>query len=95
MIAALKIMSKESLILSTEEETNKSINQLVSEIKIQFFLNHPNLISIYDCFSDEHNVYLLMELATDGHLYSVTSRGKSFSEEATSIIIREVTEGVK
>lgn len=37
----------------------------------------------------------MLELATDGHLFTITSRGQAFSEEATSIIIREITEGVR
>lgn len=94
-VAAMKVINKDSLTGSSQEETDKSINQLVSEIKIQFFLKHPNVISIYDCFCDERNVYLLIELATDGHLFTFTSKGRSFSEEATSILVREITEGVR
>ncbi len=68
---------------------------MISEIKIQSFLNHPNVVSIYDCFDDENNVYLLMELATDGNLYSVTEKGHCFTEEAASIVVREVVNGIR
>lgn len=94
-VAAMKVINKESLSGATQEEREKSVGQLVSEIKIQFFLRHPNLIAIYDCFSDERNVYLLIELATDGHLFAFTSKGRAFSEEATSILVREIAEGVR
>lgn len=94
-VAAMKVINKESLAGATQEETEKSIGQLAMEIKIQFFLRHPNIIAIYDCFCDERNVYLLIELATDGHLFSFTSKGRAFSEEATSILVREIAEGVR
>lgn len=34
-------------------------------------MNHPNLIKLYDFFSDQANVYLVLELACDGHLYDL------------------------
>lgn len=35
-----------------------------------------------------------MELACDGELYSLYNKGHTFSEETTSIVIREVTQGI-
>lgn len=94
-MAALKVISKQGLACETQEETDRAINQQVREIKLQFYLNHPALIALYACFSDETNVYLLLELATDGHLFAFSSKGHCFSEEATSIIVREVAGGVR
>lgn len=34
-------------------------------------MNHPNIVKLYAYFSDEENVYLVMELALSGHLYSL------------------------
>ena len=36
--------------------------QLINEIKIQSYLNHPNLIQLYDFFYDQERIYLFMEL---------------------------------
>jgi aurora kinase B len=57
-------------------------------------MEHPNLIQLYDFFSDEENVYLLLELACDGHLFQFLEMNKSFTEETTSIIAREIIEGI-
>jgi serine/threonine protein kinase len=67
---------------------------LTREIKIQWDLNHPNLIQLYDFFSDESNIYLLLELACDGHLFDLLTQKMTLSEETTSIVVREITEGV-
>ena len=61
---------------------------------MQSFLSHPNLIKLYDCFSDEDNIYLLLELACDGQLYLFLEKSKTFSEETTSIVVREIVEGL-
>lgn len=50
-LAALKIINKLDL-LGTGTDNDKSMNQLLSEIKIQRFLDHPNLIKLYDFFAD-------------------------------------------
>jgi serine/threonine protein kinase len=51
-------------------------------------MNHPNLIKLYDFFEDERCVYLLLELACDGHLLDLLTLNRTFSEESTAIIIR-------
>lgn len=37
----------------------KMMNQLVREVKIQSFLNHPNIVKLYTFFSDEKAIYLV------------------------------------
>lgn len=71
------------------------LSQLISEIKIQSFLDHPNLIKLYDFFCDEQNVYLFLELAADGQLFHLMDRHGKFTEESVSLIIRELAEGIK
>lgn len=43
--------------------------QLIQEIKIQMYSNHPNILKMYGFFSDENKIYLLLELATNGCLF--------------------------
>ena len=58
-------------------------------------MSHPNLIQLYDYFYDEHRIYLFMELGTEGHLMELLQRRGNFTEETTSIVTREIGEGVK
>lgn len=70
------------------------INQLIREIKIQMYMNHPNLIKLYSFFCDEYKIYLLMELAPDGQLYEYMCDGAPFSEESVSFLMRQTLLGV-
>ena len=66
---AMKVISKAKIWGDTEEESQKMMRQIIQEIKIQMFLNHPNLVKLFSFFSDFTKVYLLMELGSDGQLY--------------------------
>ena len=48
----------------------KTLTQLIREIKIQSFLNHPNIAKLYNFFSDEKHIYLALEYCASGDLYS-------------------------
>lgn len=34
--------------------------QLLMEIKMQMFFNHPNILKLYGFFDDEQNIYLIL-----------------------------------
>lgn len=93
-LAALKVIKKSIWQTKNEEENNKILTQLIREIKIQMYLNSPYLIKLYDFFADEDNVFLLMELASDGHLYDILLKNHCLSEEATAILMREIISGI-
>jgi serine/threonine protein kinase len=52
------------------------------------------LVKLYDCFADQINLYLFVELGCDGHLYGLLNKKGPVSEEAISVISREVTRGI-
>lgn len=64
-------------------------------MKIQTFLDHPNIIKNYGCFSDEEYIYTLMEVGCDGQLYDLMEGGNILSEESTSFIIGNLLEAVE
>ena len=70
------------------------MTQFIRQLKIQMFLDHPNIIKIYGCFSDEQNIYIILELGPDGQLYDVISNGTTLSEETTSFIIGNLLDAV-
>ncbi len=90
----MKVINKATVQAETQDETNKLINQLIREIKIQMFLNHPNLIKLYSFFSDQYKIYLLMELAPDGQLYEYMRESYKFTEESTSFLMRQTLLGI-
>jgi calcium-dependent protein kinase len=52
----------------------KFINQLIREVKIQSYLDHPNIVQLYAFFSDEEHLYLILELCCGGNLYSALQK---------------------
>lgn len=70
------------------------VQQLVREIKLQLFLEHPNIIKLYDFFIEDESIFLVMEFACDGQLYRLMEERKKLSEESTSIIMRELIGGL-
>ena len=87
MVFALKTIKK-----NTVKEENL-MTQLLREIKILSYVNHPNIVSLYKVFSNGDNIYLVEELGSDGELYSRMNKRK-FSEEATSFIMRGLLSAV-
>lgn len=53
-----------------------SLQQLVREIKIQSFINHPNIINLYQFFIDDSYVYLLLEPCLGGNLFKRIKESK-------------------
>ena len=54
--------------------------QFVRELKIQSFLEHPNIIKTYGYFADEEFFYTVLELGCDGQLYDIISGGQKLTE---------------
>ena len=85
---AMKVVEKKKI---TQDNI---LEQFTRELKIQAFLNHPNIIDLYGFFDDEVYFYTLMELGCDGQLYSLISQHKNLTEEATSFITKNLLEAV-
>ena len=59
---AVKVFPKHNL------KNEEDINRFQREINIMAFTHHENIISMRDCFSDEENFYLVMNLCKGGEL---------------------------
>jgi cell cycle serine/threonine-protein kinase CDC5/MSD2 len=53
---------------------------LYAEIKIHKSLNHPNIVNFQDCFEDDANVYMTLELCHNGSLMDMLRRRRRFTE---------------
>ncbi|MCL4168386.1 UNVERIFIED_CONTAM: hypothetical protein GTU68_059179 [Idotea baltica] len=87
-ICALKIIEKKLLY---EEEITE---QFIRELKIQMFLNHPNIIRMYGYFDDAVNIYLILEMATGNQLFKQLKKLQSMPEQKVANIMRQVCHAV-
>lgn len=63
MVMAMKMINKQEL------KESDMMGQLIFEIKIQSFINHPNTLRMFGYFHDEKYIYMLLELASSGCLF--------------------------
>lgn len=68
----------------------KLIVQLVREIKIQSFLNHPNIVKLFSFFCDSRYIYLVEELCYSGQLYTFLKKKKKLPEDLTKNIVQQI-----
>ncbi|KAG1654655.1 hypothetical protein FOA52_010283 [Chlamydomonas sp. UWO 241] len=74
---AVKVYTKDKL-------TALNRFQVEREVNIHISLKHENVINLYAAFEDAHNIYMVMELAGGGDLFSrVRAAGGSFKDEHT------------
>ena len=72
--------------VSVRRMKDKQRRNAVAEVLILRRLNHPNIVRYYNCFVTNQTLYIVMEFATKGDLYSIIEsrrRSKKFYGERT------------
>lgn len=75
LILAMKVMNKNAMM------KYRASKQLVREIRIHSMLDHPNIIKSYGVLQNADEVYLLMEYAPYGNLFSKLRKMGKFDEK--------------
>ncbi|XP_023013481.2 aurora kinase A [Leptinotarsa decemlineata] len=90
-LVALKVLFKTAI-----KEFNNE-HQVRREIEIQSHLRHPNILRMYGYFHDETRVYLILEYAPSGALYSklIASPNKRFPEEICAKYIAQIADALR
>ncbi|KPP67714.1 hypothetical protein Z043_113663 [Scleropages formosus] len=87
-ILALKVLFKKQLEKAGVE------HQLRREVEIQSHLRHPNILRLYGYFHDASRVYLILEFAPKGELYSELQRCGHFDDQRTATYITELADAL-
>ncbi|XP_046917228.2 aurora kinase A [Dermatophagoides farinae] len=87
-IVALKILFKSQLL------HNNVTHQLRREIEIQSHLKHPNILRLFGYFHDDYRIYLILEYAPKGELYTLLTKMGKFPEIQASMYISQVIEAL-
>ncbi len=56
------------------------IDQFILEVKIQHYLNHPNILSLHGYFDDAEHVYLMLEYMEEGKLFLHLKKNTTLNE---------------
>lgn len=70
------------------------VDQFVKELKIQTYLNHPNILKMYGFFEDEEKIYVVLEYCSGGTLYDRICEGKRIAEQEAAGIIGQILTGL-
>ncbi|XP_061112648.1 aurora kinase A [Conger conger] len=87
-ILALKVLFKKQLEKAGVE------HQLRREVEIQSHLRHPNILRLYGYFHDASRVYLILEFAPRGELYSELQRCGRFDDSRSATYIMELADAL-
>ena len=95
IIRAMKIIKKEEIIGEIEKvNSNKKNDYFLNEIDILKKLDHPNIIRIYDYYTNEKNIFIVLEYFSGGDLFEEISKWKIHSEKKACSIIYQILLGV-
>jgi calcium-dependent protein kinase len=87
-LRAIKIIKKD--YIKNKDDDNKTFK----EIQILSMLDHPNIIKVYEYFTDAKYYYLVVELAQGGELYEQLYHIQFFSEREAAIIMDQILSAV-
>lgn len=88
LIFAIKKLNKRQIMKYKMEK------QLLREIEIQMNLRHKNILRLYQYFSDETNVYLVLEYAGRGEMYELLKHYGKFKETTTAKYIYDLSKAL-
>lgn len=85
-VIALKVLFKKQI---TEQKIEHQVRR---EIEIQSHLRHSNILRMYGFFHDSSRIYLILEYAPKGTLFSCMKQqpNNCFSEKITSVYIKSL-----
>jgi len=73
----------------------KMIKRIRNEIEIQYQLNHPSILRLYNFSETDEYVYLIMEYCENGELYKYLQKRHKLPEEEVKSVMEQLVEGVK
>lgn len=89
-IFALKVTKKEQF-----QDPNE-LRRFISELKIQLFCDHPNIVKSYGTFCDQGHVYILQEYSGKESLYSLLQKKRHCLQvEEVSELIGQLCQAVE
>jgi len=84
VMRAIKKVPKKKVNLSAFEQ----------EIDIMRRLDHPNIVRLYETFSDRLNTYLVMELCSGGELFDKIVGEGHLNEPSAAIVLQQILRAV-
>ncbi|ODV95617.1 hypothetical protein PACTADRAFT_50313 [Pachysolen tannophilus NRRL Y-2460] len=88
-IFAAKTVAKASI------KNEKTKTKLLSEIKIHKSMSHINIVGFIDCFEDDTNVYILLEICPNGSLMDLLKTRKTLTEPEVRFFMVQIIGAIR
>ncbi|CAJ0598544.1 unnamed protein product [Cylicocyclus nassatus] len=88
IIVALKVLFKEQI------RKHNVMHQVKREIEIQYHLRHPNILRLKGYFHDKERVYIILEYADGGELYSRMKKKGRLEEPEAARCVRQLADAL-
>lgn len=76
-------------------KTEKTRKKLLSEIQIHKSMKHQNIVQFIDCFEDDTNVYILLEICPNGSLMELLKKRKQLTEPEVRFFTTQICGAIK
>eukprot|EP00397_Hematodinium_sp_SG-2012_P001923 GEMP01001928.1.p1 GENE.GEMP01001928.1~~GEMP01001928.1.p1 ORF type:complete len:1064 (+),score=207.46 GEMP01001928.1:48-3194(+) len=86
---AIKILEKAKV------ESYPDVERVIRELQILKFLRHPHIIHLYEIIENPKRLYLIMEYANGGELFTYISKKGRIDEREAVKLFRQIISGVE
>lgn len=70
------------------------VNQVRLEVEIQYKLNHPSILKLYDHYEDDNNIYLVLEYCQNGQLYDLLQKKNRLSDKEAAKYVGQIVSAI-
>eukprot|EP00826_Nyctotherus_ovalis_P019054 TRINITY_DN15814_c0_g1_i2.p1 TRINITY_DN15814_c0_g1~~TRINITY_DN15814_c0_g1_i2.p1 ORF type:complete len:512 (-),score=139.77 TRINITY_DN15814_c0_g1_i2:93-1628(-) len=82
-IRAIKVLDRTKMSTEDQQKLNEEIGVLKK-------LDHPNIMKLFEVFTDAQNYYLVTEFIDGGELFGETQRRGIFAEKTAAAVMRQL-----
>lgn len=76
-------------------KTHMMVDQFGLEVKLQMYLNHENILTLFNVFDDKTSLYLVLEYMDEGTLFAHLKKHKKLPEPEVAVKIKEIASAIK
>ena len=76
------------------KKSQQDMNLLFQEVDTLSKLSHPNIMQIYEVFTDKTKFYIVTEYCKDGKLFDILSARRALSEKETTSLMKQILSAI-
>ena len=86
--------TKQMRAVKVLKKSQQDMNLLFQEVEILSKLSHPNIMQIYEVFTDKTNFYIVSEYCKGGELFDILSARGSLTEKETANLMKQILSAI-